>query len=191
MDAMAQGSGDDPYRVLGVDDAADDDAIDTAYRAMARRFHPDLAGETSTIQMTRINLAFDAIRTADRRAALAGVDGRVTGVGAAEARSPSGPSSTGNARSRRRWRSANDGTGGAGPPPGRPSGSVLDFGRHLGWSIGEIARVDPGYLDWLGQRREGQPYLDEIERTLRRVRYRLEPDPVTPVKGRRGVFGSR
>ena len=32
-----------------------------------------------------------------------------------------------------------DGLGAAGPPPGRPSGSVLNFGRYAGWSIGEIA----------------------------------------------------
>ena len=63
--------------------------------------------------------------------------------------------------------SGRDGTGGAGRPPGRPSGSVLDFGRHIGWSIGEIARVDPGYLVWLEERREGRPYLDEIDATLR------------------------
>ena len=33
-----------------------------------------------------------------------------------------------------------DGLGAAGPPPGRPSGSVLNFGRYSGWSLGEIAR---------------------------------------------------
>jgi hypothetical protein len=49
---------------------------------------------------------------------------------------------------------------------------VLSFGRHLGWSIGEIARRDPGYLEWLEDRREGRPYLDEIDETLVRVGYR-------------------
>ena len=132
MASMAQGTGDDPYRILGIDDTADDAAIDAAYRAMARRFHPDLAGETSTTQMMRINIAYEAIRSTDRRAAGGGTSGgRSTGSAAG--------------RPRRRWRTEHDGTGGAGPAPGRPSGSVLDFGRHLGWSIGEIARVDPGY----------------------------------------------
>jgi curved DNA-binding protein CbpA len=185
---MAQGFGDDPYRVLGVEDGADDAAIDAAYRAMARRFHPDLAGETSTVQMTRINIAYDAIRTADRRAARSGLDGSASGA------APRGHGTRGSTgptgRHRKRWRTENDGTGGAGPAPGRPSGSVLDFGRHLGWSVGEIARVDPGYLDWLSQRREGQPYVDEIDRTLRRVRYRFDPDVATPIKRRRRVFGS-
>jgi hypothetical protein len=43
---------------------------------------------------------------------------------------------------------------------------VLPFGRHIGWSIGEIARIDPGYLAWLQPRREGEPYREEIERYL-------------------------
>jgi hypothetical protein len=65
-----------------------------------------------------------------------------------------------------------DGTGAAGPPPGRPSGSVLQFGRHIGWSIGEVARVDPGYLEWLEAHREGALYLDEIDEALVRVGFR-------------------
>ena len=30
--------------------------------------------------------------------------------------------------------------------------------------MGEIARVDPGYLVWLEDRSEGRPYLQEIDR---------------------------
>ena len=57
-------------------------------------------------------------------------------------------------------------TGAAGPPPGRPSGAVLDFGIFAGWSLGEIARYDPGYLAWLAERKEGRPHLAAIERHL-------------------------
>ena len=78
---------------------------------------------------------------------------------------------------RRGWATEYDWTGGAGPPPGRPSGSVLDFGRHAGWSIGEIARSDPGYLAWLEERREGQRYLEEIDLALRTSGYRRPTDP--------------
>ena len=35
---------------------------------------------------------------------------------------------------------AAEGFGAAGPPPGRPSGTVLNFGRYAGWSLGEVAR---------------------------------------------------
>ena len=44
---------------------------------------------------------------------------------------------------------APDGLGAAGPPPGNASGSVLNFGRYAGWSLGEIMRRDRGYLMWL------------------------------------------
>ena len=89
--------------------------------------------------MMHINAAFEAIRNAPARAEYDA------------ARKPPPP---------------RDGTGGAGPPPGRPSGSVLDFGRHIGWSLGEIARVDPGYLVWLADRAEGETYRDEIDDIL-------------------------
>ena len=65
------------------------------------------------------------------------------------------------------WRNAPDGTGAAGQPPGPPSGTVLPFGRFIAWSIGEIARHDPGYLDWLDLRPEGAPYRTESQITER------------------------
>jgi DnaJ-class molecular chaperone len=129
----------DAYAILGVDRNSDDESIARAHRRLARRHHPDLAGESATRQMMHINAAFEAIRNAPARAEYdAG-------------RKPPPP---------------RDGTGGAGPPPGRPSGSVLDFGRHIGWSLGEIARVDPGYLVWLADRAEGETYRDEIDDIL-------------------------
>jgi curved DNA-binding protein CbpA len=132
------GSG-DAYTILGVARNADDQTIARAHRRLARRHHPDLAGEAATREMMRINAAFEAIRTAPARAEYDA------------ARRPPPP---------------RDGTGGAGKPPGRPSGSVLDFGRHIGWSLGEIARVDAGYLVWLADREEGEPYRDEIDDIL-------------------------
>lgn len=56
--------------------------------------------------------------------------------------------------------------GEAGKPPGRPSGSILTFGRYRGWSLGEIARTDPNWLDWLRYHPSGRQYVTEIE-TLR------------------------
>jgi hypothetical protein len=64
---------------------------------------------------------------------------------------------------------------------------VLDFGRHVGWSIGEIARVDPGYLQWLAERPEGARYRAEIDALLSRMGMRTSA-PATPVPPwRRGV----
>jgi hypothetical protein len=60
-----------------------------------------------------------------------------------------------------------DGYGAAGPPPGRPSGTVLTFGRYAGWSMGEIARADLEYLEWLDRAPIGRNYRDEIDQLLR------------------------
>jgi curved DNA-binding protein CbpA len=170
----------DPYEVLGVRRGATDQAIATAYRSLARRFHPDIAGDGATVRMMRINAAFDAIRTAKRRAEYD--DGAaawpVRPASSAASHGQAGPADAPTDRDRLRWTPERDGTGGAGAPPGRPSGSVLDFGRHIGWSIGEIARVDPGYLEWLANRREGQRYAAEIEAVLKRVGYRPDPPPM-------------
>lgn len=167
----------DPYEILGVRRGASDEAIAAAHRALARRYHPDIAGDEATVRMMRINAAFDAIRTAERRAAFDDLSATWSG-GARPTPEPTAAAQPGGASvgtDHLPRKAERDGTGGAGAPPGRPSGSVLDFGRHIGWSIGEIARVDPGYLEWLAERREGQPYLAEIDAALKRAG--LRPDP--------------
>lgn len=173
------------YAVLGVTPHATAAEILAAYRSLARRHHPDLAGEAETARMSRINAAFDTLRDSRRRRAH-DVELGLAVVAAERAERAE------RERERERTRTSppspieytpprpvergleRDGTGGAGPPPGRPSGSVLTFGRHLGWSIGEIARHDPGYLEWLEDRREGRPYLEEIDKALVRAGYRPE-----------------
>jgi hypothetical protein len=47
-------------------------------------------------------------------------------------------------------------------PPGRPSGSLLDFGRYAGWSLGQIATADPVYLEWLARTPIGRSFNREI-----------------------------
>lgn len=82
----------DPYQVLGVPPNASDEAVKSAYRELARKYHPDnyannplsdLAGE----KMKEINEAYDQIMT-ERRAAGSngtgyGTSGRNGGYGAA------------------------------------------------------------------------------------------------------------
>jgi curved DNA-binding protein CbpA len=168
----------DAYAELGVARGDDDVTITAAYRRLAHEFHPDIAGEDATDRMSRINAAYDRIRDEDRRVAY-DAELRAAGVVVPGAgRSGADPSA-------HRWNREPDGTGGAGPPPGHPSGSVLPFGRHIDWSIGEIARVDPGYLVWLEDRREGQPYRQEIDQILRRSGYRHDPGPA-PTRSRPG-----
>ncbi|HET7829405.1 MAG TPA: J domain-containing protein [Candidatus Limnocylindrales bacterium] len=81
------------------------------------------------------------------------------------------------------------GDGAAGPPPGNPSGSVLTFGRYAGWSLGEIARTDLEYLEWLDRMPIGRTYQTEIDALLRsHQRRRTAP---TAQHGDRGLFRRR
>lgn len=176
------GSEGDAYRVLGVSAEANATEITTAYRALARRYHPDISAEPDAEhQMARINAAWSILRDPEKRAALdrrrATSRGTKTGANPADGRAGTNEATDGRstAGADGPWRptareSGHEGEGAAGPPPGNPRGSVVPFGRHIGWSIGEIARVDPGYLAWLAERREGARYRDEIQAVLAAMR---------------------
>jgi curved DNA-binding protein CbpA len=168
----------DPYRVLQVAPDAKDTDIAAAYRALARRHHPDRAGEAATPAMARINRAWEMIGTSAARAAHDAERRPLVATG------PGRPAAEPVDHTRSWFEPEPDGTGAAGPPPGRPFGSVLPFGRHIGWSLGEIARVDVGYLEWLEDRREGRPFREEIDVLLRRIGRRPADDPAGDVPQR-------
>ncbi len=58
---------DNYYAILGVPIDADDDTLKRAYRQLARRYHPDLAGPDGAIQMKRINRAYDVLSDPEKR----------------------------------------------------------------------------------------------------------------------------
>jgi curved DNA-binding protein CbpA len=182
----------DPYAVLQVSQDASQDALQAAYRALARRLHPDLSDDPSaSARMARLNAAWETLGDPERRAAydrthVAGVILDTPGRPAPATRSTA-TSSPGGApidprpeagrpatASGPAWRAGPNGVGGAGRPPGNPSGTVLDFGRHIGWSIGEIARIDPGYLEWLDKQPQGVRLREEIDRVLRAKGLRID-----------------
>ena len=191
----------DPYAVLGVPSTATQDDVAAAYRAQARRHHPDVSVEPDAERrMAEINAAWTILRDPTRREAWDRVNDvdRAAPIGPLAARSrdraatngagqgattPRAGSSPGNVT----WRRGPGGEGAAGPPPGNPRGSVLPFGRHIGWSIGEVARIDPGYLAWLQPRREGEPYREEIDRYLAAQRATPAGQEAAPAR-KRGLF---
>jgi curved DNA-binding protein CbpA len=207
----------DPYAVLGVPVHAGPDAIAAAYRDKARRHHPDVSADPEAERrMAEINAAWATLRDPDRRAAWDRANLRVQQAPgpapfdplapvrparpvprrpAAAPMSPFGPAARPAASPAGApvpsWRLGPNGEGAAGPPPGPRRGSVLGFGRHIGWSLGEIARVDPGYLAWLRERREGAPYRAEIDALLASMREAANPQspPSATDRRRRGLFG--
>jgi curved DNA-binding protein CbpA len=177
-----------PYAVLQVDPSADHEVVRAAYRALARIHHPDVGHDDARRVMVALNRAWELLgdptrrREVDRqlraRGVVSGAGQAASGAngtnhrhdhgGTAEAggssarREPEWPTPLWMQRNSRR-RVTNDwGAGTAGPPPGRPSGSVIDFGVYKGWSLGEVARFDSGYLTWLADRPEGRPFAAEI-----------------------------
>ena len=54
----------DPYRVLGLSPGASDEEVKAAYRALAKKYHPDLnpGNPRAAEQMNEINAAYDQIK---------------------------------------------------------------------------------------------------------------------------------
>lgn len=150
----------DPYEVLGVPRSATTQQIRAAYVERARRAHPDLVGHRGLEVMRALNEAWAQLKDEARRQEY---DATATFPG----ESPGGPGTTtsgaaraGGTAGRPFWHGA------AGKPPGRPSGPVLDFGIYAGWSLGEIASRDRGYLYWLRDRAEAKSIRPEIMRLI-------------------------
>src|SRR5215469_10745659 len=55
------------YAILGVPVNADSDVLKRAYRQLARRFHPDLAGSEGALEMKRINRAYAVLSDPEQR----------------------------------------------------------------------------------------------------------------------------
>ena len=187
----------DPYAVVGVPVHASPDAVAAACRDLARLHHHDISPEPDAqAHMAAINEACSILRNPVRRAAWDRINLRILDRAASQpaggtptpspddGRAGTPSASTGSVA----WRRGPFGEGAAGPPPGPRRGSVLSFGRHIGWSLGEVARVDPGYLVWLRDRQEGEPYRVEIAQVLRAM-YPTSTEEPAPAPHRRFPFG--
>jgi curved DNA-binding protein CbpA len=178
----------DFYEVLQVHPSAEPEVIRAAYRILARKYHPDHGGDAR--RMIELNDAWDVLGDPARRSAYdasrAGTPGRqVPGPGAHPA-PEAGRAPDARTRSDSGVRQTSEASH-AGPPPGRPSGTVLDFGRYSGWSLGEVARYDMDYLEWLQRATFGRRLRAEIEALLVQRRGPRAPGPTSSEgwKGRR------
>lgn len=147
------------YRVLMVDPAATYAVIRAAYRELARTFHPDVDGDPES--MKRINHAWSILGDPRRRAAY---DEMLRSLPGQREAMPPAPAPA------RTWAPAASEEH-AGPPPGHPSGPVMTYGRYEGWSLGEIARHDRRFLEWLRRMPAGRTMLNQIDAALREASY--------------------
>jgi curved DNA-binding protein CbpA len=57
----------DYYAILGVHPLADEEVITAAYRALAKKYHPDAAGAGSAARFVEVQEAYEALRDPERR----------------------------------------------------------------------------------------------------------------------------
>lgn len=136
------------YRTLMLAETADGEIIATVYRKLAQRFHPDVDPSAEAARrMTELNEAYAILRDPGKRAKY---DRWLA-------------SRRDRRQSDRFIRPHGDVPyGTAGPPVGVPHGSLIDFGRYSGWTIGQIKRADVDYLEWLMHVPMGRRFKDEI-----------------------------
>jgi len=168
----------DPYRVLQVTPDAEPEVIQAAYRALARKHHPDVGG--SELQMAMLNAAWETLRNAGDRARY-DLDRRTEDAQRTRAEQPPVDRSTFATAPSPRATSSR----------GR-AGTVLDYGRYAGFSLGELAVQDRNYLEWLARTPMGRRLQQEIDALLTPLRSAASR-PTTPRKarGRSSFLGRR
>jgi curved DNA-binding protein CbpA len=162
----------DLYEVLQVHRRAEIDVIRAAYRALARKHHPDFGGDSA--RMVAINDAWRVLGDSDARAAY---DTQLA--------------KSHNRRATDRMVPAP--IAGYSPSPARGDGSaagdagtIIDFGRYAGWSLTRLVDHDPDYLEWLARTPIGRRLATEIDAVLARRQSRTESLRPTGTTGRRG-----
>jgi curved DNA-binding protein CbpA len=151
----------DLYEVLQVRQHAEPEVIRAAYRALARKHHPDFGGKPD--RMAAINEAWAVLGNPTRRAAYdttphaVAEQDRTGTVHASVSQTPQAPPApqTGGLAGRRHATAAQ-------------GGSVLDFGRYTGWTVASLADHDPDYLEWLARVPIGRRLSNEIQEALAR-----------------------
>jgi curved DNA-binding protein CbpA len=148
----------DLYEVLQVRRGAEPEVIRAAYRALARKHHPDFGG--SPERMAAINEAWAILGDPAQREAYdarpqAPVVASPYAAAPATQASPEPPvAATGRGLAGRR------------PQEQQGSGTVIDFGRYAGWTVGRLVKHDPDYLEWLARTPIGRRLTVEIQAAL-------------------------
>jgi curved DNA-binding protein CbpA len=164
----------DPYEVLQVHRRADQDVIHAAYRVLARKYHPDFGGDD--VKMAALTEAWAILGSPERRKAHDAEAAkhqtrRATDRKAAPAAKPQADQGYGR------------------PASAAAYGSVIDFGRYAGWTIGSLVSHDPEYLEWLARTPIGRRLTAEIQEALSRREAQVASlRPTSPSQNRRSFM---
>lgn len=139
----------DLYGILQVDPRAEPTVIQAAYRALARRVHPDHSGnDASSSAMAILNRAYGVLRDPSQRTAY-------DATRSASQRATETPAQT-----------ASPAQPGAAAADRSTAANILNFGRYQGWTLQQLARHDPEYLEWLRRHSSGVGYRRQIDEIL-------------------------
>lgn len=178
----------DLYSILHVQRDAKPEIIRAAHRALAWRHHPDFGGDAK--RMAAINLAWSILGNPARRARYdAGPQAGTAAAGPAQSKASATTTPTPITRAPSDMRDA--AAAGMRSIEQRDGGTVLDFGRYQGWTVGTLADHDPNYLRWLARTPIGRRLSVEIDAALgRRDAEASALRPTMPSGPRRpGIFG--
>lgn len=143
----------DPYEVLQVHRRAEPEVVRAAFRALARKYHPDFGGDSA--RMVEITEAYAILGNSERRRTFDAQPAMPQ-----DRRSTDQPVAASAA-----WQPPR-----SGQPAGNVAGtgSTIDFGRYAGWTVGALVDHDPDYLEWLARTPVGRRLTSEIEAALAR-----------------------
>lgn len=173
----------DPYVILQVHRSAEPEVVRAAHRALARKHHPDFGGDPT--RMAAINQAWAVLGNPARRAVY-DAEPQVTEIAAKPsvsmtAQPPIAQSPT----------ASETGLNATRPREPQSDGTVIDFGRYAGWTVRDLVKHDPNYLEWLARTPIGRRLTVEIESALaQRASADAAMHPRVSVKRRKGIFAS-
>jgi curved DNA-binding protein CbpA len=151
----------DLYKVLHVDPQADPDVITAAFRALARKLHPDIdATGVQEYRMAELNRAYNVLRDPNERKAYdlrRKLKLKPVGPGPIMQRTASEDELPNHLAYR--WSSRKDGMDEAGQV-------TLDFGRYRNQTLRDVAKYDPDYLRWLSRHSSGIRFRGAIAKVL-------------------------
>ena len=146
----------DYYALLEVDPTATVEVIRAAYRAHARRDHPDHP-TGSTEAMVLLNAAWAVLQVPAARAAYDHRRVARTPVLTADPIAGPAPTHPFEPGPLARRETAKE-----------PPSAILDFGRYAGWTLGDVAARDPDYVEWLARAQVGRSFAHELDRIRHR-----------------------
>jgi DnaJ-class molecular chaperone len=158
------------YKVLQVDPEADQDVIAAAYKALAAKLHPerDISG-VAEFRMSELNRAYQVLADPSKRS-LYDLEIERVAIAVGIDEGPNGVSRGGSLAERVAAHSLADGD----------ERLQIDFGRYTGYTLGELVRSDPEYLQWLSRHSSGIRFRGPIMRLLARRESEKVPLTVRP-----------